>query len=365
MKFTIPTTDLKDAIARLSVIPGEAGSIIYTQAVRFSAESGKLKLMRFTSEAKISITAESAVFSDSSGEFCADHTSLSKIVNSFKTKDLSVSIDGKHIHFSSGSSKARLALFSEEVESEPPENEMETESIKLPIDDLAGYFNAVQSAMSADAASPHLCGVCIRRLNDRLAFMATDNRRCHVALADHGLDVDCIVSAAGVKSILSAVSKEVGACTLSIGENTLSVVGGSVEITVSLLAEKFPNIMPVLNRPDSDVAAIIKVSKESLMDILDACSPFGETEAKMALWEVTKKGILSMKADNQKDSEISREIECSASANAVLKVASRQLITALDIMGSDVDGKVEILYCTNAIFIRQPDRIAFIALSKV
>lgn len=365
MKFTIPTKDLNSAIGKLSSIPGAHGGSPYTQAVRFEAGMNGLTLTRYTSEARISVTVDSAEIEDDEGTPSVDHGSLSALVSKLPGEKTKLSSDDQKLRFVSGPAKAGLSIFTEDA-GEIPTGDLETESVEMPIEELARLFSIASPAAGVDNNRLDLQGVCIRMMNEKLSFIGADGRRCHVAYADYDLPSNCTVSTAGVSAIMRATAGESGACKLAIGENTLSVIGNTAEVSVALVSEgeKYPDITRLINSDESSIISKIVVSKVELIEALKACSVIGELESKMVQFDVKAKK-LTISADNRRDSEISVGIDCESTKPVVIGVPSIQLTTALELMIADEEGNVELTHYFGSLFVRQADRIAFVALQRI
>lgn len=367
MKLTIPTKEFREALARLSNIPGAFGAAPYTTAVRLSAGMDGLTLTRFTNEAKITLMIENVSVEDDIGSVAVGHGSLATLVSRMTAKDITISSDDKKLHLDSGYAKAALSIFGDEVEVAPPEPELETESVKMPIEELARLLSSVAPAMGKDATGNNTTfhGICLRYSETRktLAFIATDRFRCHVAFSKYAIPADCVIPAPAVEAILKVIAGEKGACTFAVGERTVVILSDNLEMSVTLLEAKFPPSIERLIDPDaSSIKSKVRIDKQKLTDALKACAPLADGTAK-AITFTADKGLVTLKATSGSESEIAFDLPCEVTAPFVIGLASMQMANALDFADAE-EGNIELHRYESAFYISQFDRLAFVALQK-
>lgn len=361
MKLTIATKALRDAVDRLARIPGSHGAAPHTQAIQMTGDMAGLTLMRFTSEAKISITLDDVEIAEEFTDFRVGHSSFSNLLDRLPGKNTVLTRDKTHLLITDGAVKSKLAIFTEDEAAEPPEQEMETDTINLPIEDLKSLFSWPVEAASKDSNRPQLGGVCLRMIEDKLCFIGTDGRRLHMIREDWKLPVDVVIPAVGIDTILRVCAPESGACQFSVGENMVSVVSANVEVCVTLIAEKMPNIAPYLSPDESSIKSKITINRDEFVPALEACAPVGYGDSKLVKVALTKKKLTLSGASG--DSETSVGLECFASDPLNFGVASIQLANALKHVDVDDKGDVEFMVCGGFLLIKQPRKLAFIGLA--
>lgn len=364
MKLRAPTKDLRDALARLSSIPGANGASIHSQVVTITADLAGITLMRFSSEAQISIILEDEIeIEDQEGSAHVSHSAFSALVATCGTKIIEIESDEKIMRISSGRSNSKLKVFGEDLLTEPPEPELETESINILLEDLVRYLSFVIPAVGKDSANgPCFCGVCVRMVGGKLYFMATDRKRCHVAMGDYTLPVDCVIPTEGVEAILKAIGTQSGGATLAIGGNTLRVVSATLEVAVTLLVDKYPDgVQKFLDQPASSIQSKIVVNRDEFVEALKTCVAINEDDIRTVTVEIKPKSMV-LNGGNHRDSEITVAMDCKATATITIGVPGRQLAQGLEKLKIADDGMVELLQYAGAIFTKTEDQITFFAL---
>lgn len=366
MKIKVPVKDLRDALGRLAHIPGASGASVHTQAVTLEAGLAGLTLSRFTSESKISITLDDEIeVANDEGTPRVSHGALLSLVSTFGTKLVEITSDEKLIYFKSGKDNSKLKVFDEDIMSEPPEAELETEYVPMLLEDLVAMLSFCLPAVSKDSAGSYVfCGVCIRMVENRLYFMATDKRRCHVAIGDYELHADCIIPAEGVEAIIKAIGPQTGGCKFCIGETSATIISDNLEMSVTLLAEHFPDsVQKFLNQPETSIESKVVVPKDEFTEGLQKCAKINEDESRIVNMMVEKK-VLTLTGSNQRDSELATPIDCQATKAGAFGVPAKQLAQGLEKMKAAEDGTIELLFFLGAVFVKQHDRMAFFALAK-
>jgi DNA polymerase III sliding clamp (beta) subunit (PCNA family) len=365
MKVKIATKTFRDALTRIAHIPGAHTGAPHTQAVTMTADMAGLTLTRFTSESRIQIIVDEVTVEEEGDSIVLRHDSLSSMISRFGANDTLFHTDEKFMHFVSGSAKAKLALFSDDIDAEPPEPELETESIKLPLEDLREIMSVVKSVVGKDPNRPALTGVCVRMMAGKLCFIGSDGRRAHIVMTDYAIDVNCIISGDGVDAMLKALHDECGGCTFAVGESTVQIFGSNVEISLALINEKYPNIEPFLTEAEkeSSIQSKVTVNRDEFAASLKTCSSVGHGEARFVTLDVRKTG-LNIIANNKKDSDISVSMKCTATKAVAIGVPSLQLASAIEILPTDESGQITVIIGIGAVFLKGEDRFAFVALAK-
>lgn len=358
MKLNASTSDLKAVIARLANMPGAVTGSPITQAVRFEADADGLKLTRFSSEARITVTLEAASIADEEGTFVVDHTALTKMVNHQPAKEVTLSNDDKKLYFVSGKAKANLSIL-QDMEAEMPEAEMETEHIRLPIEMLTMALEFVGMAMHTDESQGGFCGLCIRMIGEQLAFIATDRRWFHVQFFDYQMPVDVVIAAKTIEAILKAIGKQAGACTFAIGEQTVSLISHDVDMNFALLNASYPSVEKQLDQPESSIRSKIEVCRADFVEALKTASGIADDLGRFVTVTVTETDM-TLTATNERDSEIALNLPCTASAPEKFILASVAVISSLALF--DEHEQIDLILYQNALFVRESNRIAAFAL---
>lgn len=358
MKLNASTSDLKAVIARLANMPGAVTGSPITQAVRFEADADGLKLTRFSSEARISVTLEAASIEDDEGTFVVDHTALTKMVNHLPAKEVTLSNDEKKLSFVSGNAKSNLSIM-QDMEADMPEAELETEHIRLPVEMLSMALEFVGMAMHSDESQGGFCGLCIRMIGEQLAFIATDRRWLHLQFFDYVLPVDVVIAAKTVEAILKAIGKQAGACTLSVGEQTVSLLSHDADMNFALLNASYPNVERMTVQDESSIRSKIEVCRADFVEALKTASGIADDLGRFVQITVTTTDM-TLTATNEKDSEIALNLPCTASAPDKFILASVSVISSLALF--DEHEQIDLILYPNSLFVRESNRIAVFAL---
>lgn len=363
MKLKLPTKSLKDALARVANIPGAHGASIHTQAVKLIADLAGLTIMRFTSEAKIVVTIDEEVeIQEADDEPSVSHAALTALVNACNGEQVTLESDDKTLNLASGRAKWKLKVFDQDIMIDPPEPELETEHCNILLEDIADLLAFVLPASSKDVGSPAFCGVNIAGREAGLFFTATDSRRCYMASAPYDLKVNCTVPNEGVGAILKAIAGTKGAATLSIGETFITVSSSTLEISTALLTDPYPDsVSQLISRSESSIKSKIQVKRDELTDALDACATVNDSD-RIVNFMVNKKA-LEIRASNSRETEGGITMECSSTEPLHVGVPGAEMAAVFRKL-KDKEGIIEILATDRAMFVRQPERIAFFALAQ-
>lgn len=356
MKLSIPSKELRDAVAKLSHIPGSFGAAISTQAVRFEAGLAGLVLTRFTSEACISLTIDSATVEDEEGELGVDHNSLTTLLSRMPGETIELSLDGKHLLMESGPVKAKLHVFGEEMIAEAPDRELETEFDTVLLEDLNQWLHIVAPAMCKDDTKPQFGGVCFRPVHGKFALTTTNGKQMHLAYGSITLPVDCTLPSGGVEAVRKVIEGESGPAKIAIGDRTFNLISEKIDLSVALMEDKFPNIEAFLKGMTSSIKSKMTISRDELTKALKACAVVGEGDAKF-VWIDIKKDKVQFVGDNLRDSKLSITVACEATAPARIMAPALQVVQGLDVVNADDKGNVEFLLHDGNVGVIQDDRL--------
>lgn len=366
MKLQIPTKDLREALHKLANIPGAHGSSLFTQVVRFEAGFSGLELSRFTSEARITITLDGASIEDEEsglGTPMVGHERINELVGRMRDKEVTLSTEESIMHFKGDRFASKLPLIGEEGEATPSPADDEFETVEMPVEELISLLKFAGTAMSKDeAVDPHFCGVCLRSMDGKLAFIATDKKRCHVGLTEYEVEADCIIASQAVQVILRALASEAGQCSLMIGANCVAVRCGNADMQFALLAQKFPDISAFLKQ-EAGTKSRVKVNKSEFVELLNNIAPLSYGASKLVNLTATKSEI-TLLAKDKTGMEFKEWLACENTEPFKAGVAAAQTAAAVEQMSADENGMFEFSKTDFSLFLRQPDRVAIIALAK-
>lgn len=366
MKAKLNTSAFKSALTRLSSIPGAVASMIHTQAIKVEASMEGLQLSRFTNEAKITLTISDGVeIEDTTGEPQVAYAGLLNLVGICGTQEIEMSSEGGYVYLKGGKRESKLKSFSPDDIAEAPSFETKMPEIRLPSADLAAMLDFALAAVAKDNSNGDaFTGIGIRMIGDKLTFIATDKRCCHVAQVEQELPVNVIVSAEAVQSILKALAGENGECTLGANESIVSVTTDNASMHFALLNVEggFPNSPQFYLDQPGEVSCEFTLNKSEFVEELKACSAISESESRWVDVDVRKKNLV-LRSSNNRDSATTAEIGCKGTGVSTFAVNSSQLARALSGFKGE-DGNVKITQYPTAIFLRSPTRTAFFGLAK-
>lgn len=356
MKLNTESKAFKDTLARLSSLPGATTGVPVTQAVILEADMEGLKMTRFSAEAKISITLESVSIEDADGSFSTNHGALMRIANLQPSKELILASDEKFLRFKSGRYESKIAIVPS-FEVEFPDQELETESVKMPVELLVRALQFVSPAVSTNETQKGLCGVCVRATGDKLAIIGGDGKSLHAMFIDYELAVDSVLAKPSVDAILKTVGEQAGACSFAIGENMASLVGHDYEINVALLNENFPNVEKILTQDESSIRAKVRVDRNEMANAFKTAG--GITDDQFVQVEVTKKEMKII-ANGSEESEMIPSLDCKATKPVDFRVSSLRVQQGIATFAEK--DEIEIIVYQNTIMMKESDRTVVIAL---
>jgi DNA polymerase III sliding clamp (beta) subunit (PCNA family) len=295
-----------------------------------------------------------------------DYARFSKIVSNAPAEMISLELGEGNLLYVSGEMKGKLKTFPDEDAITPFEDELEAESVEMPIEDLASALCVVSPFSDRRGTNIVFQGVCVRMIGKNLYFIATDNRACAASFSTHVMNVDAVIAQESVDCIINVIGSASGVCKFSIGEGTVSVVSEGIEVSTLIMAEKFGASINGFLTEKKDSVSSITVNKSTLVDAINRCAGFGYGDYDGISLEVSKKSI-TVTADNRIDNKMSLNVPCTTKSPCEMSFSAPLLKTTILAVNQDAEGNIQIdrhgadgnAYM---IFIRQEDRIASLAM---
>lgn len=366
MKFTIQTAILKDALNRLSTLPGANGASPWTAGVIIDSEIEGLTLTRFSNEATLKINISEGVEGDVE-KTMVGHAQLLGIVSSCDSKEITIEGDGKTISIQSGRAKSKLKVFDDDDFAEPVASDGNEAEAETKLESLSDGMSFVAQAVSDNPANgPAFQGICIRAVEGRVNFIATDKKRAHVQVTEMEAEFNAIIPKEGVDAILKLIGASKGNCALAIGQSRATIKSAELEISVGLMNETFPEVVEkFMSQVEEKAKLKIEVNRDELAKELKRCAAISDWDfGRLVDLDIGKKEI-KIFGSNKKDSETATSVSCKTSGTANFGVAALQLAQGINAIQTEENGILELLWLPeSAIVARDKSRQFFSALMK-
>lgn len=287
MKIEISTDTLKDALSRISTIPGSKMSMISSQAVIITAsEFMGVYIERRTSEARMQINCKASVLED--GEIAIDSNVLTRFLSTIKEDTIQLASSPMILSIDGAKNKIKIPILPEHelYGSKPLPTAKAT--MTIPAEMLCTAFAmTLPAASKPGGVKKELEGICFRRQNDKMSIFGADGRRVHVAWIEgpkddiefdfeHEKDSGAMISAPAAQAIRNVITGEAGDCQIQFTDNKASFTTAGALIEVVLNSNLPPYIDQFLLPKTIDNE--ITVERESFVKALRHATQFSADE---------------------------------------------------------------------------------------
>lgn len=359
MKLTIDTKTLKDALHRTAQIPGAAGAIMYTQLIRLKADFNGFNFVRFTNCAKIDITIEEDVEIEDEGELAVSHADLMKYVGTMPGAKILIFTNDTHLFMNSGNVKAKISIITTDTEVLPPEDELETESVNVPLEELRWWLDSVAPAMHKDETDELFFGVGIKEFEGKLSFLASNRKVFMARKTEYNMIADALVGVQSVEMILKVLEKRTGKGVLSLGESTIRITGNNIEVSAALQAKKFADIEKNVTPDVTSIKSKLKVHRAELSEGLRKLAAARDGVGAMHV----RNNELQIVVGNS-DSGMQLKLDAFVEGETSIGIIPDKLADFADFLNAEDGGLVSMDIYPGMIFVRQHDRLALAVLVK-
>lgn len=360
MKLKITTKLLKHSLNRISKLPGSSAidAAIYAQLVRLNADMAGLHFLRFTNTSKVALSVGEVDVEDEGG-VAVSHADFLKYMATMPGENTLLLTDDKNLYMSSGNTKARIAIITEDLDVDPPDEEMEAESIRMPIEDLALAISSVAPAACLNT-DDNLYGMGLVGGDGILEFVAADRKKCLSRSLPDSVDANIMIGPPAIDLINRMLDGQSGACTLNIGEQTLRIESAEVSVMTGIQEKKFPNVRGMLSPNESSIKSKVRIPRSSFYEDLRNISKAGEGFTTI----IFESESIRIKRGNDREA-VQISGSCHVSEPCTIKCNSDDFAEMIKFLNSDGEGMVELWNVSDQMMLcKQSDRTAFVMLAQ-
>lgn len=354
IKITVETKLLRAAIDRVAALPGVSSNPSPSAGmVKLSSGMDGLTMTRISQDSMITVSIPCDVGDE--GDVYVGHANLSNVVSRFNGQFVSISIANQSLILKSDKSNASVAMVDGELFPNEPDEDMANTVISTDAEKFREWLSICSPAASHGQSRPNLEGVAIRKIDNQLAFVATDGRRLHLALTGMEGDEDVTIPNETVDALEKILDGVKGPAKILISDNIVRVRAPDIELRSTLSAEKMPGIHMVTNPPASDLRHWVKVKRDEFLCAL-------RSTAGIANILTFRVGKLSTVIDaRQSEIQLKETVDSDCSEEFEFMVPGNQTVIALQKCTSD---NIRIDLTTNFMIVTEDDRRVVICLVR-
>jgi hypothetical protein len=178
------------------------------------------------------------------------------------------------------------------------------------------------------------------------------------------MKVDATIPNEGVAAILKAIGPTKGAATLAIGETFATVSSATLEISVGLLTDPYPNgAKTLIKNSESSIKSKIRVNRDELADALEACATVNEVDKIVNFTVKDDWETLEISGSNSRDTGGGISMDCKGTSALAVGVPGAEMAAVFRKLKTK-EQEIEIMVTDRAMFVKQPERIAFLAMAQ-
>lgn len=314
MQFEIETRVLRDAVHTIGNLPAANGPT----AVTFTADGfGGLTLTRATHLARISTTRDEVTVLDD-GKASVAFDKFKKLVDSWTASRVDVRLNNQSVHFTSGDSVAKLALWpEEELYAVPPP----VEGLTITFDSrtLLEAVRIAKAGMYLEGGRDELKGIVVRAVLGRICVIGSDGRRVHAWKGedtfedvckrpdknfDEGLMIPRESIIAVERVLIGTIGSDPVQAQLTVSPNAARLTAGGREIHFAVGAKGPGDVTPFIRFIEPD--EVFKVKREALHRLVKSALSLVENDTLTI--EFTK-GSITVIGDDQRGNIYSDTID--------------------------------------------------------
>ena len=323
----------------LNVVSRVAGGIRSTlpilSNVLIKAEKEKVSLT--TTNLDMAVVDFIPVISATDGEITVPARLLAEFAQNLPTGEkIKLKVEKNKIKISAGKYSSVINGASAEDFPELPEiDEKNAVIYKMNIDDFKVGLSEVIIAASNDTTRPALTGVYFNTAEGSLYVAATDGYR----LAERKFidkiksDVSAIVPTTSLQEILRSIPEDADEIEILFDDNQVRFRAGELEITSKLIDGTFPDYRRLI--PDNNEIKVV-TDRDELNRFVKIAALFARESNRAIVCESdAKKGIFSVSSISNEVGENRSEIETKIEKSGKIKLDSRFLMDALNVLEED------------------------------
>lgn len=249
---------------------------------------------------------------------------------------IKIKVDGEKMKISSGKYSSVInGTVADDFPELPEINEKEAVIYRMSVDEFKAGMSEVVIAASGDTTRPALTGVYFNTNEGALYITATDGYR----LAEKKFikkvksDVSAIVPTASLQEVLRTIPEDAEEIEILFDDNQVRFRVSELEITSKLIDGVFLDYRQVIPR-DNDVEVV--VDREELTRVVKIAALFARESNRVIACETNvKQGVFTVSSISNEVGENKSEIKTEVKKNGKVKVDSRFLMAALNVMDEE------------------------------
>lgn len=314
MKFTVASSDLQKALAKVSGVVPSKSTLPILENILFTLQKHTLTLLATDLEVSMSVSLE--VKGSNDGVIAIPAKRILDTVRALPDVQI-------HLHADESSKKIQMVtesgeynLVGEPGEDFPAGPQFKGENdLHIPGPVLEDIINQTLFSVSSDELRPAMTGVYFQIRPERLTIVATDGHRL-VRLSYSGTDAsmtkDLIVPAKALQ--LASRSIEDGNVTVSVDSTHIQFHFGSTTLISRLIEEKYPNYESVIPL-DNDKQ--MTVARDLLLASVKRVSLYSSSTTHQVRFMVSKTSVKVAAEDVDFGGEAKETISCSFSGDDI------------------------------------------------
>jgi len=263
MKFTVASSDLQKALAKVSGVVPSKSTLPILENILFSLSKNTLTLLATDLEVSMSVSVE--VKGEEEGVIAMPAKRVLDTIRALPDVQIRLHAEESSKKIQMMTESGEYNLLGEPGEDFPAGPQFKSENdLHIPGPVLEDIINQTLFSVSSDELRPAMTGVYFQIRPERLTTVATDGHRL-VRLSYSGTDAsmtkDLIVPSKALH--LASRSIEEGDVTISVDSTHIQFHLGSTTLTSRLIEEKYPNyesVIPLDNDKQMAVARDLLLS---------------------------------------------------------------------------------------------------------
>ena len=336
MKITVSQDKLAKALNIVSkVAMGAKATLPILSNVLIRADDKKVSLT--TTNLDMAVVNYVPVIDAENGAVTVPARLLAEFVGNLpRGEKIKIEAEGAKVKISSGRYSSTInGTLADEFPELPELDEEKSVSYKMGIDEFKLGISEVIVAASGDTTRPALTGVYFNTADGVLYVAATDGYR----LAERKLinkvedQIMVIVPAATLQEVMRSITDDISEVELVFEENQVRFRLGETEITSKLIDGTFPDYRQLIPK-DNDIQ--VTLDRSELLRITKMSEIVSRESSRAISCETdADKGIFSVSSIANEVGENKSEIEVAVDKSGVIKLDSRFLMDALNVLEED------------------------------
>ncbi len=314
MKFTVASSDLQKALAKVSGVVPTKSTLPILENILFSLSKKTLTLLATDLEVSVSIGLQ--VNGSQDGVLAVPAKRLMDTIRALPDVQISVHADESSKKIRMVTESGEYNLIGEPGEDFPAGPQFKAENdLHIPGSVLEDIINQTLFSVSADELRPAMTGVYFQIRPDHLTTVATDGHRL-VRLSYTGTETamtkDLIVPSKALQ--IASRSIEEGEVTVSVDSTHIQFKFGGTTLISRLIEEKYPNYESVIPL-DNDKQ--MTVARDLLLASVKRVSLYSSSTTHQVRFMVSKSSVKVAAEDVDFGGEAKETVACSFTGDEI------------------------------------------------